>query len=208
LITIVDYGVGNVGSIANMLSRAGFPSRISGDPGEIACAAKIILPGVGSFDYGMAQLRAKSLVEPLQEGAHGRRIPVLGICLGCQLMAKASEEGTEEGLGWLDAKVVRFRLPAKDGRTLPLPHMGWNEVQPGRDGLGRLFAGLSESPRFYFVHSYHLVCDNSADEAAQASYGYSFTAAVQRENLYGVQFHPEKSHRFGLELLGAFARLP
>jgi glutamine amidotransferase len=208
LITIVDYGVGNVGSITNMLGRAGFPSRLSSDPGEVERADKIILPGVGSFDHGMAQLRANGLVEPLRESARGRRVPMLGICLGCQLMAKASEEGTAEGLGWLDATVVRFRLPGEDGRTLPLPHMGWNEVQPRPDGTGRLFEGFAERPRFYFVHSYHLICSDPADEAAHATYGYEFTAAVQRENLFGVQFHPEKSHRFGLELLSAFARLP
>jgi glutamine amidotransferase len=164
----------------------------------------LILPGVGAFDAGMERLRALGLVEVLDDCALKRRIPVLGICLGSQLMARSSEEGTCKGLGWIDAQVVKFRF--ENGQSsLPLPHMGWNEVvtRPG----ARLFDASSSAPRFYFVHSYHLRCSEPKDSVGETTYGYPFTCAIEHDNLFGVQFHPEKSHRYGLALLKAFGQL-
>lgn len=205
-VAVIDYGVGNVGSVLNMLHRVGCKAAIVSKPDDLAAAQRLILPGVGSFDFGMEQLRARGLVEVLHECALERRVPFLGICLGSQLMARSSEEGNAEGLAWFDATVVKFRQSSETAR-LRLPHMGWNEVriQPG----ARLFQGpdVGAKPRFYFVHSYHLSCSSEADVAAYAQYGYEFAAAIQKGNLYGVQFHPEKSHRFGLRLLAAFAAI-
>jgi len=204
VITVLDYGVGNVGSVLNMLKRGGFEARLISDPDEVQRADKLILPGVGAFDHGMDRLQRLGLVPVLHECARRRRIPILGIFLGCQLMARASEEGQSPGLGWIDADVVEFRFEGELAR-LPRPHMGWNEVAPR--GPARLFAGLGERPRFYFVHSFHLRCADPADVAGETLYGYPFTAAIERGNLFGVQFHPEKSHRYGLQVLSAFARL-
>ncbi len=199
-IAIVDYGLGNLGSVANMFRRVGVRARISCDRRELSDARGLVLPGVGHFDEGMRNLRARGLVALLTDLVRERRRPVLGICLGVQLMARQSEEGAERGLGWLDADVRRFRLPPD--ASLPIPHMGWNEVEITDDVLmGR----ATEPARFYFVHSYHLVCDRDADVAAWCRYGVRFAAAVHAGNLYGTQFHPEKSHRHGMTILRNFA---
>jgi glutamine amidotransferase len=204
MITIVDYGMGNLGSIMNMLKKIGFPARLSSSPEEVGNADKLILPGVGSFDAGMRNLVDRGLVAPLAEKVVDRGTPILGICLGMQLMAGKSEEGTLPGLGWLDADVVRFRPPPESER-LKVPHMGWNTLEPRKDCP--LFRGAGPELRYYFVHSYHVVCRDPSDWAATTCYGADFVSAFQHGSLYGVQFHPEKSHRFGMALLRNFAEL-
>jgi glutamine amidotransferase len=202
VITVVDYGIGNVGSILNMLKRLGIPARLSRGPEDVASAEKLILPGIGAFDAGMAQLRERGLVDPLERRVRQDRVPVLGICLGFQLMGRGSEEGRLPGLGWLDADAVRFDS-ARAGVALRVPHMGWNLLRP-RNG-GGIVAQLPESPRFYFVHSYHLRADREEDVAGWTTYGYEFAAAMERGHMVGVQFHPEKSHKFGMSILRNFA---
>jgi imidazole glycerol-phosphate synthase subunit HisH len=201
MITIVDYGVGNLGSIRNMLKKLGVESVVTSEPGQIAQAAKLILPGVGAFDTGMRNLARLGLLEPLHRQVRERRRPVLGICLGMQLMARRSEEGEEAGLGWVDAEVVRFEPAALTG--LKVPHMGWNVVHAAKPSA--LLADMEGEQRFYFVHSYHMRCSDPADVLLRASYGTEFDAGIEHENVAGVQFHPEKSHRFGLRLLKNFA---
>lgn len=202
MIAIVDYDMGNVASVANMLKRIGANATLTRDPDVLAGAEKIILPGVGAFDNGMRQLRRFGLVEPLEDAALRRKVPVLGICLGMHLLTTQSEEGTESGLGWLDATTVRFRFPAES--HLKVPHMGWNYVRAQRANPLIPEEGRS---RFYFVHGYHVSCDRPEDVVATATHGLEFVCAVSRDNVYGVQFHPEKSHRFGMRLLEGFVRL-
>jgi glutamine amidotransferase len=200
MIAIIDYGMGNVGSILNMLRRAGVEAQICRSDQEILAADRLVLPGVGAFDHGMRSLRERDLIPVLEEKVHRRGTPVLGICLGMQLMGKGSEEGREPGLGWLGATSVRFD-PASAPAPMKVPHMGWNTVRTAPDGPG----WLNGDARFYFVHSYHLQCSRSEDVLGWTTYGYPFVAAVRHDNILGVQFHPEKSHRFGLEVLRAFA---
>jgi imidazole glycerol-phosphate synthase subunit HisH len=197
MITVIDYALGNVGSVSNMLKKIGAPARIARTAEEIAEATALVLPGVGHFDEGMRSLEESGLRRTLDE-RFASGIPVLGICLGVQLMARMSEEGSRRGLGWLRADVRRFRLEP----PMTVPHMGWNQVEAS----GGLFEGI-EQPRFYFVHSFHLVCDDEADVCGWTRYGYRFAAAVQHDRVFGTQFHPEKSHRFGMTLLRNFVRL-
>jgi imidazole glycerol-phosphate synthase subunit HisH len=204
VIVIVDYGMGNLGSIANMLKKIGAEACISSDPDEIGKANKLILPGVGAFDNGMKCLEEGGLLPVLNEKVLTNGAPVLGICLGAQLLARRSEEGTRSGLGWLAVDVRRFNF-GTETPGLRIPHMGWNTIEVRQ--LSPLFENMYEEPRFYFVHSYHLCCDDPEDVAATADYGYEFTAAVQRGNIMGTQFHPEKSHKFGMRLLENFAGL-
>lgn len=199
MITIVDYGLGNLGSIQSMLKRIGVESRVASEPAAIEAAEKLILPGVGAFDAGMANLQERALVAPLKARADAG-VPVLGLCLGMQLFAARSEEGRQQGLGWIDAEVVRFKF---EGRQLPVPHMGWNSLVAQRES--RLLDLSDPETRFYFVHSYHLTCRDASDVAATASYGYEFPAVIERGNVMGTQFHPEKSHKFGMQLLKRFA---
>lgn len=201
MITVVDYGMGNLGSIMNMLKKMGVRAEVTSDAARIRSASRLIIPGVGAFDAGMRNLRALGLVEPLGEAALSRRVPTLGICLGMQLMTLRSEEGAADGLGWINAEVRRF-APSDVGR-LKVPHMGWNVVHSVRESP--LVGSWREEQRFYFVHSYHVVCASPADVLLRSTYGVDFTAGFQRDNLMGVQFHPEKSHKFGMRLLGNFA---
>jgi len=201
MIVIVDYRMGNLGSIANILRKVGAEAVLSRDADVIETATKLILPGVGAFDEGMRNIGALGLREALDRRAVRDRVPTLGICLGMQLMARRSEEGDSAGLGWLAADVKRFRFGTGHSQ-LKVPHMGWNTVKPEKQSL--LFDRFVESPRFYFVHSYHVACDDAGDVLATASYGGEFTAAFQRGNLLGVQFHPEKSHKFGITLFRNF----
>jgi len=201
VITIVDYGMGNLGSIRNMLRRVGASATITGDPSEIAAATKLLLPGVGHFDAAMQQIADRGLRDVLDRKATVERVPTLGICLGMQLLTRGSEEGRLPGLGWVDADVRRFPADA----SLKVPHMGWNLVTPTRPSA--LTDGLTEDARFYFVHSYYVQADRRADAVLTASYGLTFDAAIEAGNIYGAQFHPEKSHRFGMQLLANFAAL-
>jgi len=200
MIIVVDYGVGNVGSIANMLRKVGAPVEVGRTEDELRRASKLILPGVGAFDNGMSNLSARGLVPVLNELVLEREIPILGICLGMQLFAARSEEGQREGLRWIDGDAVRFRFGPECAR-LKVPHMGWNTVSVHDSGSQTLVA---EGSRFYFVHAYHLTCRNDADVVGRTSYGYHFASVIRRRNIHGVQFHPEKSLRFGMDLLRRF----
>lgn len=203
MIAVVSYGVSNIGSILNMLKKIGAPAVAVSTPAEIERAEKLILPGIGAFDNGMTALTDLGLVEPLQRRVGQNAVPLLGICLGMQLLGSGSEEGVLPGLGLVNGRCVRFR----PGGTPPLrvPHMGWNTLASRRDGA--LLCGLNEDARFYFVHSYHLECERAGDVLATARYGIEFTAMVQRDNVWGAQFHPEKSHRYGMTLLKNFSKL-
>jgi imidazole glycerol-phosphate synthase subunit HisH len=203
MITIIDYGIGNLASIKNMLRKIGVESVIASDEKAIAEASKIILPGVGHFDYGMKKLKASGCFDMLNKKALGDKIPVLGICLGAQLLTKGSEEGNEPGLEWIDAETIRFDL-TKFETKLPVPHMGWSEVIYKQHPL---FENMYDLPRFYFVHSYCLHPKNEANILCQSVYGYQFTSGIQHENIFGVQFHPEKSHKFGIRLLENFSKI-
>lgn len=200
MIVIVDYGMGNLGSIASMLRKCDAEACISASPDVIADASKLILPGVGAFDSGMKALRERGLEQVLTKKAFSDRVPILGICLGMQLMARRSEEGQETGLGWFDAECVRFRF-SQTAESRKVPHMGWNDVV-GADDLG---LGGDEIPRFYFVHSFHIQCQNASNVIGRSTYGYEFASVIRNENIMGVQFHPEKSHRYGMRLLRWFA---
>ena len=201
MIAIVDYGMGNLGSIRNMLRRIGVASTVTGDADEIASAPKILLPGVGRFDAAMREIEARGLRDVLDRKALVDRVPTLGICLGMQLITRGSEEGDVAGLGWIDGSAHRF---PPDG-SLKVPHMGWNEVTMGRSSA--LTARLPRDARFYFVHSYYVTTDRPYETVLTSEYGVTFTAALEAENIYGAQFHPEKSHRFGMQLLANFAGL-
>ena len=199
---IIDYHMGNLGSILNMLKKIGVDAAFSSDPSEIRKADRLILPGVGAFDHGMANLERMGLIPVLNEKVLQGHTPVLGICLGMQLMTKSSEEGKKTaGLGWINAHTVRFRHDA--ALNLKVPHMGWNVIIPKKESP--LFADMHAAPRFYFVHSYHVVCADPGDVLTATPYGYEFTSSFQHGNVIGVQFHPEKSHKFGMRLLKNFA---
>ena len=203
MITILDYGVGNIKAIHNMLRKIGVESRISSSAGDLTSTDKLILPGVGAFDHGISSLQKSGLLDTLYEEVLVKKKPILGICLGMQLMTKGSEEGKLSGLGWIDAVTRKFQL---GNNFLSIPHMGWNElvnIAPN----SRLFQDLSKNPRFYFVHSYFVTCHNESDIEAQVNYGEPFTCSFQHENIYGVQFHPEKSHKYGMKLLANFAAI-
>jgi glutamine amidotransferase len=199
-IVVIDYGMGNVASILNMLKKVGAAATVSADPAVIDRAAGLILPGVGAFDTGMKNLLERNLVPALQRKVTQARTPVLGICLGMQLLTRRSQEGTLPGLGWIDAETVRLE---RDPSVWKIPHMGWNTLAVNR--AHPLLTGLEEASRFYFVHSYQLNCFDPSDVLAEADYGGAFPAMIARGNIFGTQFHPEKSHRFGMKLLANFA---
>lgn len=203
-ITIVDYDAGNIGSVANICRKAGGEPRISTDPTEIAAADKLILPGVGHFGRARERLAATGIDQALEVAVRERGVPLLGICLGMQLLTRHSEEGDAEGIGWIDAHTVRFSFPPESRRKVP--HMGWNRIAPTRHDP--LYAGLDAEARFYFVHSYHVVADDPTQVLALADYGGHFVSAVQRDNIWGMQYHPEKSHKFGLTVIRNFVALP
>jgi imidazole glycerol-phosphate synthase subunit HisH len=199
MLTIIDYGTGNLNSVANMIRYVGGTCQITSEYNDIANAEKLILPGVGAFDQGIKALNERNITNALSTAVLGRGVPILGICLGMQLMTKHSEEGHLPGLGWLDAEVRKFRFHKKS--TLKVPHMGWNNVFIQR---ANPLVHKEERQRFYFVHSYHVVCAEEVNVVATCNYGYDFVAAFSRGNIFGVQFHPEKSHRFGMTLLKSF----
>jgi imidazole glycerol-phosphate synthase subunit HisH len=202
MITIVDYGMGNLGSVKNMLRRVGAESCFASDLDALESASKILLPGVGHFGNAMRRLKESGMSEVLSHKAVEEKVPTLGICLGMQLLCRSSEEAEEPGLGWIDAQACRF--PPTTG--LKVPHMGWNEVRKGE--ASPLTADLAEDARFYFVHSFYVRAVERSQSILTAKHGIEFDAAVQAGNIYGAQFHPEKSHRFGKALLAAFAALP
>jgi glutamine amidotransferase len=202
MISIVDYGLGNILAFANVYKRLNIPVAVARTAEQLRAASRIILPGVGAFDHAMQLLDASGMREVLDERVLRDKVPVLGVCVGMQILAGSSEEGVARGLGWIPGRVRNFRSLALP-RPLPLPHMGWNDVAP-RPG-GRLFDDLREDARFYFLHSFFFECDDPAHVSATASYGTEFGCAVSSGNIHGVQFHPEKSHHFGSQLLKNFA---
>ncbi|MDO8463208.1 MAG: imidazole glycerol phosphate synthase subunit HisH [bacterium] len=199
MVAIIDYGLGNIRSVAAAVARVGFVPIVTADPAELQRAEALILPGVGAFGDGMANLRTRNLVEPLTDLILHQQKPILGVCLGAQLFARSSEEfGHHEGLGWIAADVVRLAPP--DG--LRVPHVGWNDCI--RTQQSPLFDGIPTDALFYYVHSFHIRCDDSTIVVGECEYGSRFTAAFQQKNIVATQFHPEKSQQHGLQFLKNF----
>jgi glutamine amidotransferase len=206
MITIIDYGMGNLGSIVNMFRKIGLQAVATAEPAAIEQADKLLLPGVGAFDTAMTRIRQQGLLELLNRKALVEKVPILGICLGMQLLADSSEEGILPGLGWIPARTLAFKGRI-DTIRYKVPHMGWNIVEKHTESpLTDDFESFEE-PRFYFVHSYFVQCDNDRHSILKTAYGLRFDSAIQNGNIYGVQFHPEKSHTFGMQLFRNFARL-
>ncbi|MBN2119180.1 MAG: imidazole glycerol phosphate synthase subunit HisH [Anaerolineales bacterium] len=203
-ITVVDYGVGNLGSIINMLKKVGVKAIASSDADTLMQAGKLILPGVGAFDAGMNKLNESGLVPLLNHLVLEKNIPVLGLCLGLQLMTKGSEEGQAQGLGWLDAETLRFKFGVETSH-LKIPHMGWNTIEIKRQHP--LFTDLDPEPRFYFVHSFYVHSHDPEAVLAETDYGGRFHSIFGKGNIVGAQFHPEKSHKFGMRFLKNFAEV-
>jgi glutamine amidotransferase len=204
MIKIIDYGLGNIQAFVNLYKRLNIPAAVARNADELEGAERLILPGVGSFDYAMKLLQLSGMRELLDNLVLNRNIPVLGVCVGMQIMAARSEEGVLPGLGWIQAS-VRQLYGTEGNSELKLPHMGWNDVAP-LDSSG-LFAGLDREARFYFLHSYYFDCESLETVLAETDYGLRFACAVRLRNIYGVQFHPEKSHQFGVRLLKNFAEV-
>ncbi|WP_080237106.1 imidazole glycerol phosphate synthase subunit HisH [Spirosoma rigui] len=202
-IIIIDYGMGNLRSVEKKFERLNTDVRISSDCQEIAQAEKLILPGVGHFAQGIRNLKESGIWDVLQHKVMVEKTPILGICLGMQLMALRSEEGNVTGLGWFDAEVVRFRM--NDKRIYKVPHIGWNTGERTRPS--RLFTAVPEQALFYFVHSYHITCQQPQDILTSTTYEYAFTSAIEKKNIFGTQFHPEKSHEWGEQLMANFIAL-
>ena len=202
MISIVDCGISNLGSIQTMLKKIDVESVVVSTPDELEHATKIILPGVGSFDQGMTALNESGLSESIKMKIDSS-IPILGICLGMHLLSNRSEEGLLEGLGIFDAECKRINTPEET--NLKVPHMGWNTIHQRKKSL--ILSNLDEDSRFYFVHSYHVECNNESDILATSHYGIEFVSMIQHGNIYGVQFHPEKSHSFGISLLREFSHI-
>lgn len=201
MIAIIDYGLGNLGSIKNMLKKIGYESEITSDHQVIQSAKKLILPGVGAFDQGMKNLDERGLIPLLNQKVLVEKTPVLGICLGMQLVTNKSEEGSLSGLGWVDAETIKFDSTKTD-KKFPIPHMGWEYVS--EKGNSPLLKDMYEEPKFYFVHSYYVKCNNPDEAILTSNYIFEFDSGFQKENILGVQFHPEKSHKYGMKLLTNF----
>ena len=200
MITIINYGLGNLYSISNMLNKIGVENEVTNDKKQIKKAEKLILPGVGSFDQGVKNIKGLNLFDCLNEKVLIDKTPILGICLGMQLLTNSSEEGEEHGFCWLDAETKKFNHQA-----LKIPHMGWNSINIEKPSS--MFNHLDKERRYYFVHSYYVECHDEKDILTTTDYGHPFTSMVEKGNIYGAQFHPEKSHTFGIELLTNFAKL-
>lgn len=204
MIALIDYGVGNIYAFQNVYKRLNIPTKIAKTANDLKDVDKLILPGVGSFDYAMTQLNNSGMRERLDELVLEEKKPVIGICVGMQMMANGSDEGKLDGLKWIDASVKKF-----DETTIKyitkLPHMGWNDVSPVQNHP--LFIGLENNALFYFLHSFYFHCNNEADSIAKSDYGINFTSSVNHKNIYGIQFHPEKSHHYGEILLHNFSKI-
>jgi glutamine amidotransferase len=199
-IVIIDYKIGNLGSLINMLKKTGdHDIEISSERGTILNSNILILPGVGSFDKGMENLQQNNLISILNEAVIEKKIPIIGICLGMQLFGSTSEEGKSKGLGWIDMTLKKFIFDNK--RNLKVPHMGWNIINSNNTFCDKLLTGLESFNKFYFVHSYYAVCNNKEDILSITNYGFDFVSAVRKDNIYGFQFHPEKSHKYGCVIL-------
>ena len=204
MIAIIDYGLGNVRAFANLYTKSNIPFVIAKDTSDLENAQKIILPGVGSFGYAMQLLEASGMQETLSDMVLNHNVPVLGVCVGMQMLADSSDEGNLSGLGWIPGQVKRFESSSLN-EEINIPHMGWNNINPVI--TSGLMEGLDSNSRFYFLHSYYFNCENEDLLLATTHYGSEFACAVHRNNIYGVQFHPEKSHLWGAKILENFARL-
>lgn len=204
MITIIDYGLGNIRAFQNVYVRLNIPVKVAHTAEDLKDAQKIVLPGVGAFDYAMSQLNASGMREELEKQVLINKVPVVGICVGMQMLAESSDEGVFPGLGWINGKVKMF-----DASTIPyktkLPHMGWNSINPVNNC--QLLSGFNDESRFYFLHSYYFDCQDQENVISTTEYGITYASAVHRENVYGIQFHPEKSHSNGIQLLNNFAKL-
>ena len=201
MITIVDYDMGNSRSVVNMLQRIGFKAEITRDHKKLESAEKLILPGVGSFDTAMKNLEHFELKELLDRKALIEKVPFLGICLGMQILTNSSEEGNLSGLGWIEGSASKF----KSDNDIKVPHMGWNYIQPSSNS--RLCKNLEDNSRFYFVHSYYVQVHEEEHSSMKTKYSLEFDSGIEKDNIFGVQFHPEKSHKFGMQILKNFAEL-
>jgi glutamine amidotransferase len=204
MITIIDYGLGNIRAFVNVYERLNIPISIAKTADDLKDTTKIILPGVGAFDNAMSKLNKSGMRETLDKLALGRQLPVIGICVGMQILAKSSDEGILPGLGWIEATVKKFDVSFIKSKT-QLPHMGWNTIYPNNGNP--LLVNFNNESQFYFLHSYYFQCNNHNDTIATTDYGIQYTSAVNHNNIYGVQFHPEKSHQWGIQLLKNFADL-
>lgn len=205
MIAIVDYGLGNVKAFSTIYEKLNIPHSVVSNASDLQKATKVILPGVGAFDYAVNYLNDSGMREQLDFMVLNESVPVLGVCVGMQIMANSSEEGVESGLGWIEGKVKKMDFAEGDLRVR-VPHMGWNSILPMTQN--KLMIGLDDQSRFYFLHSYYFVAEHSASVLALAKYGAEFACAVFKDNIFGVQFHPEKSHGWGVRVLENFARLP
>jgi glutamine amidotransferase len=203
MIVIIDYGMGNLGSLKNIIKKIGHHAIISNNPKEIQNASKLILPGVGHFTEAMSNLKKLNLIQLLNQKVIIEKTPILGICLGMQLMTSFSEEGNTEGLNWIEGKTVKFNF--RENVIFKIPHMGWNEIKIMKNHL--LNTNFEEPSRFYFVHSYYVTCDDEKDVLHTTNYQSEFTTAFANKNIIGVQYHPEKSHVFGIQLMKNFIEL-
>lgn len=203
MVSIIDYGLGNLGSIKNMFKWIGVETEIITTKSQIESATKLLLPGVGAFDKAMARIHEMDIKEVLDKKVLNDKTPILGICLGMQLLTDKSEEGELDGLGWIPGETIRFKFP---NNKIKVPHMGWNLANIRSQQ--KIVEDLSEEPRFYFVHSYYVKVNNEENKLLETNYGgITFDAAIQKENIFGAQFHPEKSHKFGMQLLKNFAEI-
>jgi imidazole glycerol-phosphate synthase subunit HisH len=204
VIHIIDYGLGNVQAFLNVYKRMGFKALRAKTVDDLSNATKIILPGVGAFDHAIELLNQSGMRDKLDDLAINNKIPILGVCVGMQILASSSDEGNLPGLGWIPGKVCSFNLNPKT-ENLPLPHMGWNNAYP--NSSNPLFKGLEDKAKFYFLHSYYFKCNNDLHQTSKAFYGFDFSCSISKDNIFGVQFHPEKSHHFGAQLLKNFAEV-
>jgi imidazole glycerol-phosphate synthase subunit HisH len=204
MIAIIDYGVGNISAFVNVYNKLDISIKVAKKPSDLEGVTKLILPGVGAFDHAMNELNNSGMVDKLNELVLVDKLPVIGICVGLQMMATKSDEGELPGLGWVDATVKLFDVTKFNFNT-HLPHMGWNDTTPVKENL--LFINLEKDSKFYFLHSFYFECNNDEDIIAISDYGIKFTCAINKGNIYGTQFHPEKSHHFGIQLLKNFAKL-
>ena len=202
MITVIDYGMGNLGSVINMFKKIGVVSKITSDLEDIKTATKLLLPGVGSFDKAMQRINDSGIKEVLDYKVLKEETPILGVCLGMQLLTNNSEEGIEKGLGYINASTKKFSFQDK---KMKVPHMGWNLVEKSTSSL--LTTNFEEESRFYFVHSYYVEVEKQENSILKTTYGLEFDSAIQHKNVYGAQFHPEKSHKFGMKLLDNFSKI-